>query len=113
MEGQLQGGAAQGIGQGWVEGVAYDDAGQILSASLMDYAVPRASDLPELNTALFHFPEHANPLGAKGIGESAATGGAAALVNAVLDALTPLGVTDIAPPVTPLRVWQAIQAVSK
>lgn len=113
MEGQLQGGAAQGIGQGWVEDVSYDAAGQLLSAPLMDYAVPRASDLPELRTSLMHFRERANPLGAKGIGESAATGGAAALVNAVLDALAPLGVTDLALPVTPAPVWQAIQAAGK
>ncbi len=109
VEGQLQGGAAQGIGQGWVEGIVYDDAGQILSASLMDYAVPRAGDLPWITAELAHFPEAGNPLGVKGIGESAATGGAAALVNAVLDALAPLGVRDIAPPLTPVRVWQAIR----
>jgi carbon-monoxide dehydrogenase large subunit len=108
VEGQVHGGLAQGIGQALSERTAYD-AGQLLSASFMDYALPRATDLP-----LFHSetdesqPCTHNPLGAKGCGESGAIGAPAAVVSALLDALGPLGVTDLEMPATPYRVWQAI-----
>lgn len=112
VEGQLHGGVVQGVGQGWMEAIRYDADGQLLSGSLMDYAAPRASDLPDIATTLSETVAEENPLGVKGVGEAAATGSTAAFVNAVLDALVPLGVEDIATPVTPERVWAAISAAS-
>lgn len=109
VDGQLHGGFAQGVGQGWMEVVSHDpETGQLLSGGLLDYAVPRASDLPPIATALLAHDAPGNPLGVKGIGESAATGATAAFVNAVLDALAPLGVTRIDPPLTPVAVRAAI-----
>ncbi len=108
VEGQLHGGVAQGVGQGWMEAIRYDADGQLLSGSLMDYALPRAADLPPIATALAETRADDNPLGVKGVGEAAATGSTAAFVNAVLDALAPLGVHEIATPVTAERVWRAI-----
>jgi carbon-monoxide dehydrogenase large subunit len=111
VEGQIHGGLAQGIGQGMMELCAFDkESGQLLSGSLMDYALPRASDLPAMRIESIVTPCHYNPLGVKGCGEAGAIAGPAALVSAVLDALAPLGVTDIDMPATPERVWQAIQA---
>ena len=108
VEGQLHGGLAQGIGQALHERTVYD-AGQLLSASFMDYAVPRATDLPLFETETDESqPCTHNPLGAKGCGESGAIGAPAAVVSALLDALAPLGVTDLEMPATPQRVWQAI-----
>ena len=111
VEGQIHGGLAQGIGQALMEGCAYDGgSGQLLSASFMDYSVPRADDLPVFVSELDQSqPCTHNPLGAKGCGESGAIGAPAAVVSAILDALLPLGVTDIGMPVTPHRVWRAIQ----
>ena len=111
-EGQLHGGVAQGVGQGWMEAIRYDAAGQLLSGSLMDYAVPRAADLPDIATVLMETPADDNPLGVKGVGEAAATGSTAAFVNAVVDALARFGVTEIATPVTAERVWQAIRSAA-
>jgi carbon-monoxide dehydrogenase large subunit len=108
VEGQLHGGLAQGIGQALYERTVYEE-GQLLCASFMDYALPRAADLP-----LFHSqtdetqPCTHNPLGAKGCGESGAIGAPAAVVSALLDALAPLGVTELEMPATPHRVWRAI-----
>ena len=108
VEGQVHGGLAQGIGQALAERTVYED-GQLLSASLMDYALPRASDLPFFRCETDESqPCTHNPLGAKGCGESGAIGAPAALVSALLDALAPLGVTDLEMPATPHRVWQAI-----
>jgi carbon-monoxide dehydrogenase large subunit len=110
VEGQLHGGVAQGIGQGWREEIVYDESGQLVSGSLMDYGLLRAADLPNIATVLTETPEASNPLNVKGVGEAAATGSTPAFVNAVLDALAPLGVHHIEAPLTPQRVWRAIAA---
>jgi carbon-monoxide dehydrogenase large subunit len=108
VEGQVHGGLAQGIGQALGERTVYD-AGQLLSASFMDYALPRATDLPGFATQTDESqPCTHNPLGAKGCGESGAIGAPAAVMSALLDALAPLGVTELEMPATPHRVWQAI-----
>lgn len=114
VAGMLHGGLAQGVGQGWGESVAYDpETGQLLTGGLTDYAIPRAADLPAIDAITMATDEPGNPLGVKGIGESAATGGTAAFVNAVVDALAPLGVEDVAPPLTPCRVHSAILAAAR
>jgi carbon-monoxide dehydrogenase large subunit len=112
VEGQLQGGAVQGIGAGLMEEVVYDGAGQILSGSLMDYAIPRADELPALPVTLTEHPSVINELGVKGVGESGAIPGAAAIANAVEDALADLGVTIREVPVTPARVFAALRSAS-
>jgi carbon-monoxide dehydrogenase large subunit len=110
VEGQVHGGIAQGVGQALYEEAAYNDNGQLLSASYMDYCMPRADHFPSLKvenlvTACTH-----NDLGVKGCGEAGAIASPPAVINAVVDALSPLGVTDITMPATPQKVWQAIQA---
>nr|WP_255357764.1 molybdopterin cofactor-binding domain-containing protein [Pseudorhodoferax sp. Leaf265] len=107
--GQMHGGFAQGLGQALMERMHYDAQGQLLTGSLMDYAVPRADDLPELVHRSRPSATDANPLGAKGVGESGAIAAPAALRGAVLDALAPLGVLHLDLPMTPASVWQAIQ----
>jgi carbon-monoxide dehydrogenase large subunit len=108
VEGQIHGALAQGIGQALLERTAYEE-GQLLSASFMDYALPRASDLPDPVGELDQTqPCTHNPLGAKGCGESGAIGSPAAVMSALLDALSPLGVKDLEMPATPHRIWQAI-----
>lgn len=110
-EGQIQGGIAQGLGQALLECVAYDpDSGQLLSGSFMDYGMPRAVHMPDIESALEQIPAKTNPLGIKGIGESGTIGAPPTIVNAVLDALRDVGVAHIDMPVTPFRVWQAIGA---
>jgi aerobic carbon-monoxide dehydrogenase large subunit len=109
VAGQVHGGVAQGLGQALLERVVYDESGQLLTASLLDYAVPTATDLPRFDTQLVETHSPLNPLGAKGIGESGATGSPPALVNAVLDALRPAGVTSLDLPVTPERVWRVLR----
>jgi carbon-monoxide dehydrogenase large subunit len=115
VEGQIQGGIAQGLGQAIHERCVYDPArGQLLSGSFMDYAVPRAADMPAVVSELDESqPCTHNPLGAKGCGEAGSIGAPTAIVGAVLDALRPLGVTDLEMPLTPERVWQAIQAARR
>ena len=113
VEGQIHGGIAQGIGQALMEAVVYDSEGQPLTGSFMDYAVPRASDLPAFETARQETPSPDNPLGVKGVGESGTIGAPAALVNAVIDALRPLGVRHLDMPLTPMRVWTAIQLATR
>jgi len=108
VEGQLHGGIAQGLGQALGEHTAYDE-GQLLSASFMDYALPRASDLPFFESELDESqPCTHNPIGAKGCGEAGTIAAPAAVVNALLDALRSMGVRDIEMPATPHRIWQAI-----
>lgn len=111
VEGQVQGGVAQGLGQALREHCAYENASaQLLSGSFMDYSVPRADDFPAIVSEFDEGqPCTHNPLGAKGCGEAGAIAAPAALVNAVLDALHPLGVRDVAMPLTPDRIWCAIQ----
>jgi carbon-monoxide dehydrogenase large subunit len=98
----------QAIGAGLMEEVVYDDSGQLLSGSLMDYAIPRADDLPSIAVALTEHRSIINPLGVKGVGESGAIPGAAAIANAVEDALGDLGVTISEVPVTPPRLHAAL-----
>ncbi len=109
VDGQLHGGIAQGIGQALLERVADEPAsGQLLSGSFMDFALPRADDLPLMTTLLNPVASADDPLGVKGIGEGPTTGAPPAVVNAVLDALAELGVSDLDMPLTPERVWQAL-----
>jgi aerobic carbon-monoxide dehydrogenase large subunit len=110
--GQIEGALAQGIGQALMENVAFDrESGQLLSASFMDYAMPRASDLPShYELDFIDVPAKTNPIGVKGVGEAGCVGAPPAVMNAVLDALRPLGVQHLDMPATPHRVWQAIQA---
>ncbi|HEY8884689.1 MAG TPA: xanthine dehydrogenase family protein molybdopterin-binding subunit [Chloroflexota bacterium] len=110
VEGQVHGGLAQGIAQALFEEIVYDESGQLVTGTLMDYAVPAARDLPSFETAQTETPTPINPLGAKGIGELATIGSAPAVVNAVMDALSPFGIRHLDMPLRPERVWNAIQA---
>ena len=113
VEGQVHGGMAQGVGQALMEHVVYDcKSGQLLTGTFMDYAMPRAGDLPMFQTG-FMTPAPSNPLGVKGGSESGAIGAPAAIGNAVIDALWELGVRDIALPITPETVWRAIVAAHR
>jgi carbon-monoxide dehydrogenase large subunit len=108
--GQVQGGVVQGIGQAMLEHTVYDpQSGQMLSGSFMDYALPRAADLPPLDITLSGVPTNANPLGVKGSGQAGAIAAPQAIIAGVLDALAPLGVTHIDMPATPERIWRAIR----
>jgi carbon-monoxide dehydrogenase large subunit len=110
VEGQVHGGLTQGIGQAMLENCVYDkESGQLLTGSLMDYALPRADDVPSFKVGTKVTPCTHNPLGAKGCGEAGAIGAPAALMNAVLDALSTTGVKHLDMPASPHRVWQAIQ----
>ena len=111
--GQVHGGVVQGIGQALLEQVLFDGGtGQNLSGSLMDYALPRAADIPSFEGALTQdFPSRANRLGVKGSGQAGAIASPATIMNAVMNALAPLGVTELDMPATPRRVWEAIQAM--
>ena len=114
LKGQIHGGVAQGAGQALMEQVAYDPrSGQLLSASFMDYAMPRADDFCDMHIESAPVPTKLNPLGAKGAGEAGTVGALPAVMLAVLDALAPLGVTALDMPATPERVWQAIQKAKK
>lgn len=110
VEGQVQGGVAQGIGQALLEGAAYDESGQLLSASFMDYTMPRAHDLPNVEVATHTTLCTHNPLGVKGCGEVGAIGSPPAVINAVVDALRSHGVTHVEMPATPAKVWGIINA---
>lgn len=113
--GQVQGGVAQGIGQAMLEHAAYDAVtGQFLTGSLMDYALPRASDLPDFDAALVEdVPTTSNRLGVKGAGQAGCIAAPQAVMNAIMDALSALGVRHLDMPATPLRVWQAIEAARR
>src|ERR1019366_3293231 len=109
VRGQVHGGVTQGIGQAMIEHTVYDAAsGQLLSGSFMDYALPRAEDLPDIEVELVEVPCATNPLGVKGAGEAGAGGSSPAVINAIIDALSPLGVTHLDMPATPERVWKAL-----
>jgi carbon-monoxide dehydrogenase large subunit len=111
VEGQVHGGIAQGIGQALFEELAYDPVtGQLLAGSFMDYAMPRADDMPPFEVDSHIVPTQMNPLGAKGVGEAGTVGALPALMNAVSHALAPLGVRHLDMPVTPERIWRAINA---
>jgi carbon-monoxide dehydrogenase large subunit len=109
VEGQIHGGIAQGLGQVLGEQVLYDEAGQLLTASFMDYPMPRATDLPALALAHHGVPCANNPLGAKGAGESGVAGSLPAAMNAIVDALSTRGITEFDMPATPARIWAALQ----
>jgi aerobic carbon-monoxide dehydrogenase large subunit len=109
VAGQLHGGVAQGIGQALMECVSYDASGQPITGSFMDYAMPRAGDIPPMAVGDHPVPAKSNPLGTKGCGEAGCAGSLATIVNAVLDALSDYGVKHINMPLTPERVWRAIQ----
>ena len=112
VDGQIHGGIAQGVGQAMFEDAAYDDEGNLLAGSLMDYILPTAVDLPSFELNRTTTPTDVNPLGVKGIGEAGTIGSAQTVVNAVVDALQPLGVKHIDMPLRPRRVWQAIRDAS-
>jgi len=110
VRGQIHGGVVQGIGQALMEHQVYDrDSGQLVSGSFMDYGMPRAEMLPNVVSELEEVPCKTNPLGVKGIGESGTIGAPPTVINAIIDALAPIGVTAIDMPATPLRVWETIR----
>ena len=108
VEGQVHGGLAQGIGQALWENAVYDDDGQLLSGTLLDYAVPRAHNLPFFETDRTVTPCPHNPLGVKGVGEAGSIASPAAVTNAVVDALSPYGVDHLDMPLLPEKIWRAI-----
>ncbi len=110
VQGQVHGGVAQGIGQALMERTCFDAEGQMISGSFMDYALPRAVDMPDI---VFHehpVPATSNPLGVKGCGEAGCSGALGAVMNAVVDALSVRGIHHMDMPATPDRVWAALQA---
>ena len=110
VEGQIQGGAMQGLGQVLLEGAVYDAEGQLVTGSFMDYAMPRAHDAPMIAVANRPVPTKTNPIGAKGCGEAGTSGGLPAVANAVLDALSEFGIRHLEMPMTPSRIWHAIES---
>ena len=110
VEGQVHGGVAQGIAQALFEGAVYDDDGQLLTASLADYLLPSAADLPSFDTARNETASTTHPLGTKGIGEAGAIASTPAIINGIVDAVRHLGVTDVEMPASPQTVWRTIQA---
>jgi carbon-monoxide dehydrogenase large subunit len=114
VEGQVHGGLAQGIGQALLEGCRYNEDGQLVTGSYMDYAMPRADDLPAFSVETVKgTPCTHNPLGVKGCGEAGAIGSTPAVINAVVDALAHLGVRDVPMPASPHNVWKTIQAATR
>jgi carbon-monoxide dehydrogenase large subunit len=113
VEGQVQGGLAQGAGQVFSEVAVYDETGQLLTGSFMDYAMPRPGEVAGLTILDHPVPTKLNPLGAKGVGEAGVTGSMPALMNAVVDALRPAGVRHFEMPATPRRLWEALQAAHR
>jgi aerobic carbon-monoxide dehydrogenase large subunit len=113
VEGQIHGGIAQGIAQALYEEVVYDEGGQLITATLMDYAVPKADMLPRYELASTVTPSPLNPLGVKGVGEAGTIGSTPCVVNAVLDALAPFGIRQIDMPLRPEKIWRAIKAANK
>jgi carbon-monoxide dehydrogenase large subunit len=109
VEGQIQGGVVQGLGQVLLEQAVYDSDGQLVTGSFMDYAMPRAHDAPMINVASHPVPTKSNPLGAKGCGEAGTSGGLPSIANAVIDALSEYGIRHLEMPMTPSRIWHAIQ----
>ena len=109
IEGQVHGGVVQGVAQALWEEAVYDDAGNLRTASLTDYLVPSAAELPNIETATTVTPSPSNAMGVKGVGEAGTIGSAPAVINAICDALAPFGIHDIAMPASPARVWAAIQ----
>jgi carbon-monoxide dehydrogenase large subunit len=113
VEGQIQGGVVQGLGQALLEGAIYDAEGQLLTGSFMDYAMPRAHNAPNITVLNRGVPTKTNPVGAKGCGEAGFSGGLPTVANAVIDALSAYGVRDLPMPMTPARIWQAIDQAKR
>lgn len=114
LSGQILGGAGQGVGQALYEETVYDETGQLVNGSFMDYTMPRADNTPAFDFHYTEVPSPSNRLGVKGAGEAGSIGATPAVANAVIDALSPLGISDIDMPLTPLKIWQGIQrATSK
>ena len=113
VDGMVHGGIAQGAAQALWEYAAYDDGGQLVTGSLMDYAIPKADDLPSYETDRTVTPSPVNPMGVKGAGETGTIASTAAVANAVIDALSPFGISHIDLPLTPARIWAAVQAAKK
>lgn len=113
VQGQVHGGVTQGIAQALFEEVVYDEGGQLLTGSFVDYGIPTAADLPFYETTHTDTPSPRNPLGVKGIGEAATIGSTPAVVNAVIDALSPLGIRHLDMPLTPEKIWRAIAEASR
>jgi carbon-monoxide dehydrogenase large subunit len=109
LEGQIHGGVVQGLGQVLLEQAIYDADGQLITGSFMDYAMPRAHDAPMINVISHPVPTKSNPLGVKGCGEAGTSGGLPSVANAVIDALSHYGIRHLEMPMTPARIWQAIQ----
>src|SRR5256714_2700106 len=110
IDGQVHGGVTHAIGQALYEEVVYDETGQLVTGSFVDYALPTAAELPSFETDRTETPSPVNSLGVKGVGEAGTIASSPTIVNGVIDALRPLGVTYIDMPLTPMRVWKAIQA---
>ena len=110
VDGQVHGGVAQGLGQALWEQAVYDDNGQLITGELMDYALPKAGMLPWIESSHTETPSPVNPLGVKGVGEAGTIGCSPAVVNSVVDALSPLGVRHIDMPLTPEKIWKLVQA---
>jgi len=113
VAGQIHGGVAQGLGQALYEEFVYDRDGNPRTGTLTDYAIPTIGEIPIVETVLMETPTPNNPLGAKGVGESGTTGATAAAQNAVIDAVSYLGVRHIDMPLHPMRVWEAIRAAKR
>ncbi len=113
VEGQVHGGVVQGIGQALLENTVYDGSGQLLTGSFMDYGMPRADNMPSFNFSTIEVPCKNNAMGVKGCGEAGSVGSPAAVINAIIDALSPLGVTEVDMPATVERVWRLCQANRK
>ena len=110
VEGQVHGGIVQGVAQALFEKASYDEDGNITNPSFMDYLVPSAAEVPSIDLDSTVTPSTSNPLGVKGVGEAGTIGSAAAVMNAVCDALEPYGVNDMEMPATPQRIWEAINS---
>jgi carbon-monoxide dehydrogenase large subunit len=108
VEGQVHGGIAQGIGQALYESSRYDEIGNLVSGCLLDYALPRSDNFPQFETNRTETPTTLNPLGVKGIGEAATIGATPTIVNAVMDALAPLGIRNVDMPLTADKLWRVI-----
>jgi carbon-monoxide dehydrogenase large subunit len=110
VEGQVMGGITQSVGQALSEHAVYDENGQLLTGSMMDYALPRADDVPNFELGFTETPSPTNSLGVKGIGEMGTIVALPTLANAVMDALAPLGIKHLDTPLTPEKIWQAMQS---
>jgi aerobic carbon-monoxide dehydrogenase large subunit len=109
IDGQIHGGITHGVGQALFEQVYYDEDGQLVTGSFVDYQLPTAAELPSFETDRCETPSPVNSLGVKGVGEAGTIASSAAVTNAVIDALRPLGVDYINMPLSPMRVWEAIE----